>query len=107
MKKRDDKIRISHNKKLLVVIIILIFLLALLIYFILKNSNQNNIPVEKECVNDEDCFASACCHAEFCVAKDKAPICDKIFCSQVCSGPLDCNKGHCGCVNGRCSVIKN
>ena len=106
-RKRVDKIRVTYNKPLLFVIIILIILLGVLVYFIVKNKADNNLVIEKECVNDEDCFASACCHAESCVAKDKKPVCDKIFCSQVCSGPLDCGMGHCGCVNGKCSVIKS
>lgn len=106
-RKRVDKISISHNKGLLIVIIILIVLLGILIYFILRNKNVNDKTsvTEKECEKDEDCIASSCCHAESCIEKDKAPICDKIFCSQVCSGPLDCGTGHCGCVNGKCGII--
>ena len=28
-----------------------------------------------------------------------------LMCTMVCSGPLDCGAGSCGCVNGRCSVV--
>lgn len=106
VRKRVDKISITHNKKLLIVIIVLIILLAVLIYFILKNNNQDNIPIiEKECEFDGDCLKSSCCHAESCVPKEKSPNCDKVFCSQVCSGPLDCGAGHCGCVNNKCKVV--
>ena len=105
-RKRVDKISISHNKSLLIVIIILIIILGIVVYSILKDKSEIK-NIVKECDINNECVASSCCHAEFCITKDKAPVCDKVFCSQVCSGPLDCGAGHCGCVNSKCSVIKN
>ncbi|MDD5193755.1 MAG: hypothetical protein PHF67_04185 [Candidatus Nanoarchaeia archaeon] len=104
-RKGADKISISHNKPLLILIIILIIILGFVIYSILKNKSEN--VIEKECEIDEDCIASSCCHPESCTIKDKAQVCEKIFCSQVCSGPLDCGAGHCGCVEGKCLVVEN
>lgn len=133
-KKGIDGIRIVHNWKLLIVIIALILvLLGILIYFSAKaNSKQDNIKnnniimiilqnlftkddskqdsekdndIAKECIADTDCVAASCCHADSCVGVEKKPDCKGIFCSMSCDGPLDCGAGHCGCVNGKCSII--
>ena len=70
----------------------------------INNKCEENLENLK-CQNDNECIPSSCCHAESCIPKDKAPVCDKIFCSQDCSGPLDCRAGHCSCVNGKCKII--
>lgn len=101
VRKRVDRISISHNKPLFIVIVILIVLLGIIIYWILNNKNNP----KNECMNDNECVASSCCHAESCVPKNKSPACDKVFCSQICSGPLDCGAGHCGCVKNKCDII--
>lgn len=100
------KIKISHNKKLFWTIIILIVFLCVLIYFIAKSKKIGENETEI-CQIDSDCVPADCCHADKCVTKDKKPNCSDIFCSQVCSGPLDCGAGHCGCVNNQCEIISD
>jgi len=105
MKKRSDKIKIIYNKKLLWIIIILIILFIILIIFLAKN--KKHIPPTKECQTDSDCVPATCCHPEECTTKEKTPDCGVLFCSQVCSGPLDCGAGHCTCINNKCIVTPN
>jgi cbb3-type cytochrome oxidase subunit 3 len=112
-KRGIKKARIIHNKKLFWIIIILTAILIALIYFILQNNNKqkNNLnpaPIpNKECEKDSDCVPNSCCHADSCVNINNAPKCDRIFCTQECSGPLDCGTGTCACVNNKCSIISN
>lgn len=107
--KTEIKIRITHNKKLLWIILFLIIILVILIYFIMQNkkNNENQKINSQECQVDSDCTPSSCCHADSCVPLSKKPECERIFCSMVCSGPLDCGAGYCSCVNGKCQVISN
>jgi len=60
-----------------------------------------------ECSVDSDCVPATCCHANACIPKEQEPNCSGVFCTAVCSGPLDCNVGHCGCVNNKCLVISD
>lgn len=69
--------------------------------FIIKDREKS----EKECTKDSDCVPATCCHPDSCTIKEKAPDCKNIMCSMVCSGPLDCAAGYCGCVEGKCEVI--
>lgn len=104
-REKEERIRIKHNKKLLLAIIVVIILLVIVIYLISKN--KNDINQENECETDKDCVPDTCCHPDSCVPRENKPNCDKVFCSMVCQGPLDCNMGHCGCVNNRCEVISH
>lgn len=106
-KKRGiKKARIIHNKKLFWLIILLIIILIALIYFIVQGNKQKNNPIpNKECEKDNECVPSSCCHANSCVNINNAPKCDRIFCTQECSGPLDCEAGFCACVNNKCSIV--
>lgn len=54
-----------------------------------------------------ECVPASCCHATECVLKSEAPNCDGIFCTMVCSGPLDCGAGRCEYIEGECKVVKN
>jgi len=107
-KGKEKKVVIHHNKKLFWVIIVLIVLLIVLIWFIIKNDklNKPSQNPNSECTKDRGCVPAACCHAESCVPVEDAPKCKGMMCSMVCSGPLDCDAGHCGCVKGKCEVIK-
>jgi len=103
-KKRGiDRIRIQHNKKLFWVIIVLIIILICLILYI-KSQNEN-LGEGKQCLKNEDCIPATCCHPESCVPAEEASICRGVICSMVCSGPLDCGAGECGCVDGGCEVV--
>ncbi len=105
-KKGVDKIRITHNKKLLWIILILIGLLIVVIYFGAKASKDNEkIDDGLSCKTNEDCVASSCCHPDSCVLKEQKPNCTGMMCSAVCSGPLDCGAGSCGCVNNKCEIV--
>jgi len=90
-------------KKRLAILFLIIIILALgfLIYFSIKTDKT------QECEVNSDCLTASCCHPDSCVLKDNPPNCSGIFCSQVCSGPMDCGAGYCGCVNKKCKVIKN
>ena len=79
--------------------IVLIIILAIF-FFQGKFSNE-----EKECQVDSDCIPSGCCHPSSCVSADFTPDCSEVLCSQVCSGPLDCGEGFCGCIDNKCGVV--
>ncbi len=113
-KKGIGGIKFTHNKKLFWIIIALIILLIVLIYFIAKNNGndkngkdntENNVM--RECSVDSDCDQVCGCHPSSCIPLSKKPVCERMFCTMDCSGPLDCGAGHCGCVNGKCSVVSN
>jgi len=110
VRKKRIGIRIESNWKLLFVIIGLIIVLIFVIYIIVQDRNEIVEVIEGDlCVQDSDCVPSDCCHAIECVIKEKAPDCQSnpIFCTAVCSGPLDCNVGSCGCINNKCLVVSN
>lgn len=56
------------------------------------------------CQNDSDCAPATCCHATACINGKYKSVCD-VFCTQECSGPLDCGAGSCKCVSGNCAVV--
>ena len=66
-----------------------------------RNIIQNNSNEKKNCV------PATCCHPTECVLSEQAPDCSKAICTAVCSGPLDCNAGHCEFINNKCAVISN
>ncbi len=107
-KKGIKKITINHNKKLLWIIGILFVFFIIVIYLNVKiNRAEKEKQGNYECNIDSDCVHSACCHPDSCVAIENAPDCSTAFCSQVCSGPLDCGAGYCGCINNKCEIISN
>jgi len=77
----------------------------LIFFFITKNNNVNEN--DTRCKVDTDCFPISCCHAQSCVIRELKPDCNGVFCTEECSGPLDCGRGYCGCINDKCSVITN
>ena len=98
------KIRIEHNKTLFWIIIILIILLIAVIYFIVNNK-KTEIVAGGECSVDSDCAEVCDCHPEKCIPVKQKAECPSVFCTQVCSGPLDCGAGSCGCIKGKCQVV--
>ncbi len=60
---------------------------------------------EDFCQTDEECAPAECCHPLSCVDEKYKPDCGRVFCTQVCQGPIDCGAGRCGCVNNKCQVV--
>jgi len=59
-----------------------------------------------ECTIDSDCVPATCCHPDSCVPDSKAPVCDGIFCTEVCAeGTMDCGAGSCKCINNACDAV--
>jgi hypothetical protein len=107
-KRGIKKIKISHNKKLFWIIIGLIILLILVFVIKYKKNNEFVGIVEGDlCAADSDCVQACGCHPGSCVLKLERPQCPRDICTQVCSGPLDCGAGSCGCVNHKCAVVPN
>ena len=105
-KKGIKKLKITHNWKLLLIILGLIIFLGFVITSIVKNNKVEDIVDEDSCFIDTDCVASRGCHPTECInQKNYVEPSEKLFCSQVCSGPLDCGAGSCGCVNNKCVVV--
>jgi hypothetical protein len=90
----------KRGNKISLIAILVIFLVIITPIFL----NENKI---EECQTSEDCVPASCCHAESCVSKELAPNCNESFCSMVCSSPLDCGVGYCGCIDNKCGVIHN
>ncbi len=84
--------------------ILVIILLIILVTFVILKIFEKDFD---ECIADSECVPAGCCHPGSCVSINQKPNCSEIFCSQVCSGPLNCGAGHCGCVKGKCGVISN
>ena len=99
---KEVKMKNVYNWKLLVIILGILF--SLVIYLDYKKDISYSI---KECVQNTDCAPKCGCHPDSCVSIEKKDNCEKMFCSQDCSGPLDCNAGYCGCVNNKCQVVNN
>jgi len=110
-KKGLEKVKLVHNKKLFWTIIILgIILIAVIVYLVIYgkwDNNNNNVPVEKECLTNNDCVPVCGCHPSSCTPANIRPQCEKLFCTQDCSGPLDCSAGHCECINGKCGIVSD
>ena len=87
-------------KKRKVVYFAIILILVPFFYFLLNLFSEKELT--ETCVEDKDCVPSSCCHAESCVNIDNFKNCSGIYCTQECSGPLDCR-----CVQEKCQVIKN
>ena len=58
---------------------------------------------EQSCTTDDDCVPVECCHPASCENRAYKHVCN-LMCTNVCSGPIDCGAGSCGCVNGTCAV---
>lgn len=86
----------------------LIGVLVLLIFVVSceSNSEKISVSVDKQCVQDNDCVADACCHAKESVNKAYAPDCKSVMCTMSCEpGTLDCGQGKVLCVQGECRAV--
>jgi hypothetical protein len=94
-----------------VILILAVFILAIGIILILlgifyfQMKPIQSIPQNQTCTQDSDCVGAQCCHPDYCINKNYKNACN-LLCTNICQGPLDCNAGHCGCVKGRCSVVR-
>ena len=82
-------------------------IVAVILFYYGSRDLKDSETLQKECNLDSDCVPAWCCHSNQCISKNNAPNCTGIFCTAVCSGPLDCKAGHCGCINGKCVIVKN
>ena len=65
-------------------------------------------PGEQVCTTDQDCVPATCCHPARCTNRAAAATtlsCENKLCTMSCEGPIDCDAGSCGCINGKCSVV--
>lgn len=90
----------EKKRKKIILVSTFIFLIVIAIYFLIPKS-----PEIQECQIDSDCVPASCCHPNSCVPINQKPICEDVFCTMNCEGPLDCEAGHCGCVKDKCKVI--
>jgi hypothetical protein len=58
----------------------------------------------RSCDTDTDCVPDQCCHPTGCINRAYRGVCT-LLCTNSCEGPIDCGAGHCGCLDGRCTVI--
>jgi len=65
---------------------------------------QTEAPARYSCFSESDCVPLEVCHPTDCVAQGYEEQGEGL-CTQSCSGPLDCNAGRCGCVQGRCKIV--
>jgi Na+-transporting NADH:ubiquinone oxidoreductase subunit NqrF len=91
------------EKKHKIILFSVIFVLIILILFGIFFPKNKVI----ECEIDSDCIPDSCCHSQSCANKSYVLNCTGVFCSAVCSGPLDCGAGQCGCVKNKCEVVAN
>lgn len=71
-------------------------------------SCSSQVPNNKQCMVDEDCVPSICCHAQDAVNKANAPDCSATLCSLDCEAEtIDCGQGGIACIEGACTVVLN
>lgn len=92
--------------------IIISITLLLVGAFVLLGERKKEEPKtgtgNSKCSTDTDCVPASCCHAASCVAKEQAPQCSGVYCTQVClPDTLDCNQARCACIEKRCRVVKS
>ena len=106
--RRTERNRMKIRKKIKPrhIIFGLIMISIISLYFILENERYYESPQSEICQIDSDCVTSSCCHPTSCINSDYQPDCENIFCTQECTGPIDCGKGECRCIENRCETIK-
>ena len=100
------KLKIVHDNKLLWAILGLIILLVIVIGVIIQDRNEIKEVIREDlCIQDSDCVPSSSCHPTECIIKERFVDPGMQICTAVCSGPLDCGAGSCGCVSNKCEVV--
>lgn len=109
MKKRQVRKKTVVRVVILVIIAILIVSAFVLLGTERRPEDKNKTDIKSgECSTDEECVPASCCHAASCVAKEQAPQCSGVYCTQVClPETLDCGQARCACVEKRCRAVKN
>jgi len=60
-----------------------------------------------ECFINSECVPAECCHPTACTTYKNKPDCNDIACTEECQpGSMDCGQGRCGCIRGKCRVVK-
>ena len=85
------------------IVLVIIILFYYFVFYPPTIPKDNNNNVSLECSSDYDCITSSCCHPNSCIKREER-ICNQL-CTQGCRGPIDCGKGRCGCINGKCGII--
>ena len=94
------------KRGLIGVIVIVGVLLVVGFFWFVGEWNSEEVEEEIKCVSNEECVPEPGCHPTECVLDEGLFEDSNItFCTAVCSGPLDCGAGSCGCVNNKCKVI--
>jgi hypothetical protein len=98
----------KKKSKINILILLALILVVMTILLITSLNKYNEVPSPSNtaCVYDSDCVPAQCCHPDSCINKDYKSVCN-LMCTAICSGPLDCSAGSCGCVKGECSVISS
>ena len=106
-KKGVKRLKITCDWKLGLGIIILLIFLGSIIWIIVEDRREIVEIVGGDlCVENSDCVPASGCHPTECILKARyVEPSEKMICSAVCSGPLDCGAGSCGCVNNKCAVV--
>jgi len=90
--------------KSLILPILIIAVIVGLVAVAALDSMNSAVPQNLACTTDSDCIGSTCCHPTSCTNSAYRGPCN-MLCTDICEGPIDCGAGHCGCVDGKCSVI--
>lgn len=97
----------KRKSKVILLIMLVVLLVAVDVLFLIKNEKPSiNTSSNITCTSDSDCVPEQCCHPTSCINSNYKMVCN-LLCTQVCQGPLDCNAGSCGCINGKCAVVSN
>ncbi len=88
------------------IIIVVVLLVVGFFWFTSQMEGDRETEEDERCVSDDECVPASGCHPSKCINQENyiAPS-EQMFCSTVCSGPLDCGAGSCGCVNDKCEIV--
>ena len=101
----------KQKKVIIIFILVIALLLVAGVFYYNKQGNiiigDNRPPYENYCETKEDCVPAQCCHPNSVVNKYYSPDCKDVFCTLLCTGPLDCGAGFVNCQNNRCVITTN
>jgi len=124
LKRAKKKIthKVKKNKRLTMVSVITILFIATFLLVQYTTTGSINLDISDylstiernvtdynqiECFKNSDCVPVECCHPTACTSYKNRPNCDDIACTEECfPGSMDCGQGRCGCILGKCTVVK-